>query len=110
MLFSEPDASNTEEYQEWKDKVYWIEHLVLMVNHRGDCLIDEVHQGLLLKNRLNFTLGASQTVPKSITHPILELYQFFGEVSLDEIEGINQKGLKMTELLKAYKPIQSEAQ
>ncbi|WP_367607411.1 DUF3638 domain-containing protein [Legionella sp. W05-934-2] len=110
LLASPPDESKIAEFQEWKEQVFWAENLVLMVKNRGDCLIDEVHQGLLLKNRLNYTIGASKALPKFVRDNIVELYQFFKEVPLDGVGGLENQKLTMASLLQSYKPIKTKEQ
>lgn len=70
---------------EWRNQVYWANKLVLLFKHRGDLIIDEVHQGLMLKNKLNYTLGDPGTVPSNLLQDTLKLYQFFKHVTLFDV-------------------------
>ncbi len=108
LLSSIPDSNDTQKMNQWSQQVYWIEQLVLFLRNRGDCIIDEVHQGLLLKNRLNYTIGESRRIPGFITNEVVALYQFLNYVSLEGIEEITEPGLTMASLLHSYKPLKTK--
>ncbi|MDP3560296.1 MAG: DUF3638 domain-containing protein, partial [Legionellaceae bacterium] len=71
--------------QNWQDQVLWAERLVLLMRHRGDAIIDEAHQGLLLKNKLNYTLGEGSPIAKSIVKHAIGFYQFFAVVQVPDL-------------------------
>lgn len=86
LLYQKPeDLEDTEDQKLkfWQKQVTAAERLLLLLKHRGDVLIDEVHHGLLLKNELNYTLGDARAIPHSITHHALALYRFFSQVYID---------------------------
>lgn len=77
---SDPEALNAQE--EWKTKVHWADKVVSLVRQRADLIIDEVHHGLLLKNKLNYTLGESSRLDKLTLNNILNLYKFLNHVTI----------------------------
>ena len=73
-----------EEKQEWEKQYHWAEKIVIMLRERGDVLIDEVHQGLSIKDKLNYTIGLPTLVnPETIKQTLL-LYQFMKKVEVDK--------------------------
>ncbi|WP_367608252.1 DUF3638 domain-containing protein [Legionella sp. W05-934-2] len=110
ILEAKPKTTDYKAFNEWEEQAFWMEQLVLFLRNRGDGIIDEVHQGLLLKNRLNYTIGASKAVPKFVSHEVVALYQFFPQVKLKGIMGIDDPNLTMASLLLPFKPLKTEAQ
>jgi NRPS condensation-like uncharacterized protein/non-homologous end joining protein Ku len=88
-LLDTSSSASPDTLERWKKQIYWADQLVLLLRHRGDLIIDEVHQGLLLKNKLNYTLDTESNVPQNILKYTVELYQFFQEVFLDDLELTN---------------------
>ena len=79
-----PDRNDAKEATTaWENQVLWADKLVSLFKNRADLMIDEVHQGLLLKNKLNFTVGESGYVPRFIVQNSIDLYQFFKHINLD---------------------------
>jgi hypothetical protein len=76
---------NDELKQTWCKRVEWLDKIVGLFKTRADVVMDEVHQALLLKKKLNYTLGDTRPVPKEIIAESVELYKFFAEVSLAEL-------------------------
>ncbi|WP_040534262.1 DUF3638 domain-containing protein, partial [Legionella drancourtii] len=56
------NEENTEETRE--QQIYWLDKITSLVRHHGDCVIDEAHQGLSIKKRLNYI--GSETQPISV--------------------------------------------
>lgn len=50
FLLAEAKPDETREQQ-----IYWLDKITSLVRHHGDCVIDEAHQGLSIKKRLNYT-------------------------------------------------------
>jgi hypothetical protein len=68
---------------EWKQQVYWCDKITNLFRHHTDCIIDEVHLGLSLKKKLNYTFG----VPKQISPSLIKnATALFGFVDLDVIK------------------------
>lgn len=44
----------------WKQQVYWCDKITTLFRHHADCIIDEVHQGLSTKKKLNYTSGEAK--------------------------------------------------
>ncbi len=43
-------------------QIYWLDKITSLVRYHGDCIIDEAHQGLSIKKRLNYTGADTQPV------------------------------------------------
>ncbi len=61
---------------EWKKQVYWASKITGLVKSCGDVVIDEVHQGLLLKKKLNYTLGDFSSISPELIKQSIALHQF----------------------------------
>ncbi len=70
------------------EQVYWAGKLISLLRQRGDAIVDEVHQGLLLKKKLNYTKGASQPVDHHLIELTLELYRFLDKITNTEPEAL----------------------
>jgi hypothetical protein len=52
-------------------KLYWLDKITHLVRHYGDCIIDEAHQGLSIKKRLNYTNAELESIePETIANAI----------------------------------------
>ena len=83
MLLNRPDINHatSEQIKEWEKQVHWLGKITQLLKHRTDVIIDEVHQGLLLKKKLNYTLGNKTTLnPEFIKHSIA-LYEFIEKIN-----------------------------
>ncbi|OGV25904.1 MAG: hypothetical protein A3F18_03030 [Legionellales bacterium RIFCSPHIGHO2_12_FULL_37_14] len=69
---------------EWQQQLAWLEKIIKLFKERGDLIIDEVHQGLLMKNKLNYALGENCPVNSAVIKAVLNLYKFFATVRLKE--------------------------
>lgn len=88
-IIEKDEKANKKAQNAWEQQVHWADKLILLLRNRGDLIIDEVHQGLLLKNKLNYTMGESGRVSQAILQNTVKLYQFFQEVRLDAIAGLH---------------------
>lgn len=84
VLLEKPESDELKKI--WAKRVEWLDKIVGLFRTRADVVMDEVHQALLLKKKLNYTLGDKRPVPKEIIAESIELYKFFSEVSLTELE------------------------
>ncbi len=83
LLLSRPeDPKDFKGLAEWRQQVYWASKISNLVKSCGDVVIDEVHQGLLLKKKLNYTLGDVRAISPTIIKESVALYQF-----RDELQG-----------------------
>ncbi len=80
--------SDEKAMKEWTEQVAILEKLVLMFQNQADVIIDEVHQGLNLKNQLIYTMGEPHPVDPEIISECVALYEFFEQVSLDALGGV----------------------
>lgn len=101
LLHMDVHPSSTD-FSTWKRQVKSLHQLRSLLLNRGDLIIDEVHQGLLLKNKLNYTLGKSEPITKTIINDTLELYQFFKHVPI-ELENVPEKTTLTDILSQRYK-------
>jgi len=60
LLAEEPQS------KEWSEQVYWCDKIINLIHNRGDCLIDEVHKGLSIKKKLNYTHGQATPIDSSL--------------------------------------------
>lgn len=73
--------------EEWKQQVYWADKLTRLVRNYGDCIIDEVHQGLWLKKKLNYTSGE----PKPLNPTLIKnAIAIFNLIDIEEIKNAPQ--------------------
>lgn len=71
---------------EWQKQIYWAEQILDLIQNHGDAMIDEVHQGLALKKKLNYTLNAPTPVAKELVKHSIDLYRFLPQVTLSGTE------------------------
>ncbi|MES2204237.1 MAG: hypothetical protein V4496_03355, partial [Pseudomonadota bacterium] len=111
LLLSDPDKENEQAFKIWDKKVYWLDKLLTFLRNKGVLMIDEAHQGLSLKRKLNFTRKESSVVHQSIQTDMISFYQFFKYVVLKDIpEFENQDVLTLNDLLKNNKLFKNETQ
>lgn len=60
----------------WREAVHTLDQLISLLRERGELIIDEAHDGLLVKNKLNYTLGEHAYVSFDIAHASVSFYQF----------------------------------
>ncbi len=65
---------------EWEEQVYWANKISELLKQRGDAVIDEVHQGLLHKKKLNYTLGEPLSIDRSLIDRAVNLYIFINTI------------------------------
>ncbi|WED43028.1 DUF3638 domain-containing protein [Legionella cardiaca] len=68
---------------EWKQQVYWCDKLTGLLRNYGDCIIDEVHQGLWLKKKLNYTSGEPKPLSPALIKNSIALFNL---IDLDFIK------------------------
>ncbi len=66
----------------WQQQVKWMGKITTLIRDVGDVVIDEMHQGLLLKKELNYSLGESESVDASIRDLSVQLYRFIELIRL----------------------------
>ena len=94
LLLSKPASTNTKAIETWKAQIHWASNIVQLLKQRGDVVIDEVHQGLLLKKKLNYTLGTPVPIEQTLIQQTLDLYQFLRNKSFIHAEIDTSKLLK----------------
>lgn len=90
-LLHTPPKDRTEQ---WAKQILGADKLVSVLRNQGDLLIDEVHQGLWIKNKLNYTIGASIDPKNHVLKDCIALFKFLKHVHYD------QQGLTLENILK----------
>ncbi|RUR13896.1 DUF3638 domain-containing protein [Legionella sp. km772] len=62
--------------EEWTKQIYWCDKLVNLIHQHGDAIIDEVHQSLWVKKKLNYALGDQKPIHPNIALNTIALFQF----------------------------------
>ncbi len=83
LLLQKPD--DPKDNTRWTEQIACLNNIVSLFRARADVIIDEVHDGLLLKKKLNYTLGDRHPIPLTSITECIELYKFFEHVSLDSL-------------------------
>ncbi|RUR19431.1 DUF3638 domain-containing protein [Legionella sp. km535] len=76
--------SNVEHDATWEKQVYWCDKITNLFRNHADCLIDEVHQGLSNKKKLNYTLGDSKPISTSLIKNAISLFSFIDQKIIQE--------------------------
>ena len=100
LLAARPTSEYDPTLKTWESQVLWADKLVSLVKNRGDLVIDEVHQELSLKNKLNFVVGELGTIPSFIVDDSVDAYQFFKHVKLDRTNASTDVELSLEDALK----------
>src|SRR3989338_2767008 len=58
----------------WGQSVHYLDQMLLILKERGELIIDEAHDGLLLKNKLNYTIGEPTFLNHDIVHASISFY------------------------------------
>lgn len=66
--------SEEERTDDWDKQIYWCDKIVSLFRNCGDCLIDEVHQGLWINKKLNYTTGEPKPLSSLIFKNATTLY------------------------------------
>lgn len=77
-------------------QLYWLFKIMKLIKEYGDCLVDEVHKSLDLRQEINFTLGSSQRLAAKDINDTCELFEFMDTV---EIKSVGQDNLTMLSFL-----------
>ncbi len=67
----------------WRKQVFWLDKITELFRHHSLCFIDEAHEGLWLKKKLNYTSGRSKLINPEIFKDATALYNF---IDLDFIK------------------------
>jgi hypothetical protein len=86
-ILLEPKPEEDAEKTIWNEQVSGLDKLVNLFRTRADAVIDEVHQALLLKKKLNYTLGDGESISLEVIQKTVALFTFFENVPLSVMEG-----------------------
>lgn len=67
----------------WEKQVFWCDKINNLFRYHADCIIDEVHQGLSIKKKLNYTSGEPKPISPDLIKNAIAL---FGFINLDLIK------------------------
>lgn len=100
ILLNAPDegADDTEKWR-WSAQIEGLDKLVTLFRTRADVIIDEVHQALLFKKKLNYTIGEKGCLPMALIKGSVALYDFLDRISLSEVLGDAWVGKTLASLL-----------
>lgn len=64
-----------EKDKSWEKQVYWLDKITDLFHNHTDCIIDEAHQGLNTKKKLNYTLGETTSLNPSYSKNEIALFK-----------------------------------
>lgn len=70
----------------WEQQLAWCDKIMSLFKHHGDCIIDEVHQGLWINKKLNYTSRDSMAIDANLIKNALALYSFINKNVLIEAQ------------------------
>lgn len=77
ILFAKPPLNApAKTIENWKNQVHFAKKIALLFKQRADVIIDEVHDGLLLKRKLNYAFGEPLPISSEIIELSLSLFSF----------------------------------
>lgn len=94
-ILRSPIPENEKEYENWAKQVEWASKLAELLKDHGDVIIDEVHDGLLFKKKLNYTVGLPEALAPVVIQHTLDLYQFMHVLTSENL--INPKWLQISQ-------------
>ena len=74
-----------DEQKIWTEQIYWASKIVSLLKDRGDAISDEMHQGFLLKKKLNYSIGSQEHVSPQLIDNHIELYKFCSDSNIPYI-------------------------
>ncbi|MDI1352088.1 MAG: DUF3638 domain-containing protein, partial [bacterium] len=74
----------------WKNQIKWIDKITNLLHHHTDCMIDEVHQGLSLKKKLNYVHGEPFSIKTSLIKNALDLWSFIDTDFVQKAPSLSQ--------------------
>ncbi len=84
LLLSEGKTDKT-----WEQQIYWLDKITSLVRHHGDCVIDEAHQGLSIKKRLNYTGTDTQPIGVDVIHNAIALFRLIDPQLIKDAPGFS---------------------
>ncbi len=76
LLYSKPQENNGVAFDEWSEQVRSAAKIVRLFKERSDVIIDEVHDGLLLKRKLNYAFGEPLPISPEVIQLNISLFVF----------------------------------
>lgn len=77
LLYSKPsEGAEKEIIDKWRAQVTAAAKILRLFKERSDVIIDEVHEGLLLKRKLNYAFGEPAPIPSQIVRLNVSLFVF----------------------------------
>jgi hypothetical protein len=92
LLYSRPPESSSEkEKAEWRLQIKMASKIVRLFKERADVVIDEVHDGLLLKKKLNYAFGEPLAISPKVVRLNIALHQFINALIPQPVQALHQE-------------------
>lgn len=88
---------------EWNKQIKWLDRCLQLIKYQGDRIIDEIHDELDPKKRLNYTLGDTSFVSNEDIRFEINMYRYFKTVDL-------KQSFNFTQIMKNNEIVQSDTQ
>ncbi|MDF1678638.1 MAG: DUF3638 domain-containing protein [Legionellaceae bacterium] len=87
ILDRKPEATETDAMLDWERQVQSMDNILNLLKSHGYAMIDEVHQGLLTKQKLNYTSGEDLRISPFLIDANVKFYQFLSPIQWTNPEG-----------------------
>lgn len=85
LLLADCDLDETREKQ-----IYWLDKITCLFRNHADCVIDEVHQGLWIKKKLNYTSGEATPISDTLIKNTTALYGFIDQEFIENAPSLSK--------------------
>ncbi len=80
MLDRKPEVTDTDAMLDWERQVQSLDNILNLLKSHGYAMIDEVHQGLITKQKLNYTSGEDLHISPFLIDANVKFYQFLSPI------------------------------
>ncbi|MCH9756958.1 MAG: DUF3638 domain-containing protein [Gammaproteobacteria bacterium] len=101
------DKDPGEDQETWEKQVKSMDNIINLLKAHGHGMIDEVHQGLLTKQKLNYTSGKDQHIPILLIDLTVRFYQFLSPITWHNPE---EEAFTLEQLIKNPRLVKNEAE
>ncbi|MBS0290717.1 MAG: DUF3638 domain-containing protein [Proteobacteria bacterium] len=84
LLLAPPSITDKVFYHEWQKQIKWLDKSLQLLKSRGVRLIDEIHDELDPKKRLNYTLGKPESVVSEDIQLQVKLFEFIATLKMND--------------------------
>ena len=60
---------------DWEKQIFWCDRILKLLHTNANCIIDEIHQGLSIKKKLNYTSGDLSPISPKLIQYAITLFQ-----------------------------------